>query len=121
MTDDRLTGAWKLVDFRLTGADGGTSRPFGGDAAGLLIYTADGHMSAATSFPDGSESVFYCGPYEALEGENRHVIEFSSNPALVGTTQRRQVRFEGETMILTASPSISGGPGTSAEIAWRRA
>lgn len=116
-----MIGAWKLTDLRVTSAGGDTTRPFDERARGLLIYTADGHMSAATSFPDESGDVFYCGPFEALEEENRHHIEFSSNPALVGTTQRRPVRFDGETMILTASPSISGGPGTSAEIVWRRA
>ena len=122
MNDDRLIGTWKLVDFRLTDAEGNETHPWADGADGCLIYAADGYMSAATYFPDGSgsRSMFYCGPYEALGDKNIHHIELSSDPMLVGTDQHRLVRFEGDTMVLTASPSIAGGPGSTADIVWKR-
>ena len=77
-----------------------------------------------SSGPDGAGGVLhltYCGRLECLEGENLHRIELSSDPALRGTAQRRAVRLDGDRMTLTAAPSIAYGPGTRAEILWRRA
>lgn len=124
MEKERFIGTWKLVDFRLTASDGAVTRPYGDGAKGLLIYTADGFMSAATAFPDGKggmRPLFYSGPFDALEDRNIHHIELSDDPALVGSDQVRLVSFEGDRLVLTASPSIAGGPGTSADIAWERA
>lgn len=122
MSDDRLIGTWKLADFRLTDADGNETHPWVDGADGCLIYSADGYMSAAIDFPDGSRSrsMFYCGPYEALGDKNIHHIELSNDPKLVGTDQHRLVRFEDDALVLTASPSIAGGPGSTADIFWKR-
>lgn len=119
MTEDAFIGSWRLVDFRLTAADGNVTRPFG-DSRGLLIYSADGFMSAAMT-DGGMRPLFYSGPYEALVDRNVHHIEQSNDPDLVGTDQQRLVSFEGERLVLTASPSIAGGPGTTADIVWERA
>lgn len=119
MSKDAFTGAWKLADYRLTDADGAVTRPFA-DTQGLLIYTADGFMSASMS-GGGMRPLFYSGPYETLVDKNIHHIEISNDPKLVGTDQQRLVSFEGDRLVLTASPSIAGGPGTKADIVWERA
>ena len=50
-----------------------------------------------------------------------HSIEMSSRADLRGTRQRRKVGLDGDTMTLTAEPSIAYGPGSKAEIVWQRA
>lgn len=45
--DNPLLGTWHLVRWDITYSDGRpASLPFGGDAAGLILYTGDGMMSA---------------------------------------------------------------------------
>lgn len=124
MAAGKFVGTWRLADFRLTDGGGKVTRPWSAGAAGYLIYTADGYMSASVRSPDRDgviQTLTYCGPYETLEDRNIHHIELSSDPALVGTVQHRLVRFEGEKLVLTASPSLAGGPGTTAEIVWDKA
>ena len=42
-----LTGAWQLVGWTIEYPPSGrVTQPFGADPEGLLVYTADGHMSA---------------------------------------------------------------------------
>ena len=48
---ERFTGAWQLVSWEST-FEGKSSFPFGKDAAGLLVYTANGRMSVFLSQPN---------------------------------------------------------------------
>ena len=124
MSTEQLIGTWKLVDFSLTGADGKTVEDRARWTGGYLIYTADGYMSAGMSFPDDDgkpDAMFYCGPFDALDDRNIHHIEISNRADLIGTDQVRLRRLEGGRLILTASPSIAGGPGSTADIVWERA
>lgn len=119
-----LVGTWRLAGYALTDAEGRRSEPWGADARGYIFYAADGYMSCSVERPDGAGGVLhltYCGRLECLDGENLHRIELSSDPALRGTAQRRAVHLDGDRMTLTAAPSIAYGPGTRAEILWRRA
>ncbi|MCY4548099.1 MAG: lipocalin-like domain-containing protein [Defluviicoccus sp.] len=123
MVRSELVGTWRLADYRLTAADGTVSKPWA-DARGYIFYAADGHMSCSVERPDGGGGVdhlTYCGLLECLDGENLHTIEMSSRADLRGTKQRRGVRIEGDRMTLTAEPSIAYGPGSKAEIVWKRA
>jgi hypothetical protein len=45
---DRLVGAWSLVDIYDEGKDGAKYYPWGEGAQGLIIYTPGGHFSAQT-------------------------------------------------------------------------
>lgn len=124
MVRPEIVGAWRLIDCVCTDAAGKVSHPWGADALGLLLYTADGHMSAAINQPDGKggrRQLSYCGRVECVGEENLHRIEISPDPALVGTVQRRRVTLKGDTLTLTASPSIAFGPGSTADLVWRRA
>ncbi len=120
-----LIGAWRLHDFILIDGDGNRSRPWHPDSDGLLMYTANGFMSAAVASimaEDGERSfVSYHGPFDVYDDRVVHHIEMSSNAALVGQDNVRTPDYDGETLTLTASPSMFGGEGTSANIVWRRA
>ncbi len=50
-----------------------------------------------------------------------HHIEISSDAELVGRDNVRYPALDGETLTLTARPSLFGGEGTEADIIWRRA
>ncbi len=118
-----MVGSWTLVDSRITGKDGNIINKFEDGTTGLLIYTADGYMSAAVVFADGqggSRPMFYAGPYELREGQNIHHIEFSSDPDLVGSEQVREARYDGESLTLSSASSIVGGPGAHAVMVWKR-
>ncbi|GAA3098660.1 lipocalin-like domain-containing protein [Streptosporangium carneum] len=117
-----LVGAWRLVEWRITRSGGRASHPFGRDAVGLLCYTADGHMSVTVARarrpplpgadprqapPEARAEAFasffcYSGRYEVREGYVAHDIEMALNPAFTGTTQIREMNFDGDRLILAA-------------------
>ncbi len=120
---EAMVGTWRLAGYRLTDAEGRQSEPWGDDARGYILYSADGYMSCSVERGDGAggrDHLSYCGRLECLEGVNLHRIELSGDPALRGSVQRRAVRLDGDRMTLTAEPSIAYGPGSRAEILWRR-
>ena len=41
-----LVGTWRLVSLEVRGSDGQVQYPYGPDATGYLMYSADGYMSA---------------------------------------------------------------------------
>ncbi len=108
-------GAWAFVDWRIEYADGGITRPFGENAHGFIVYTADGIMTAniarsgramfgianarnasAEQKADAFDSYFnYAGPWR-IEGEDVvHAVTLSLNPDMTGTEQRRLAVFDG--------------------------
>ena len=86
-----LTGAWRLAWLEQPGADG---KPHRVDCTGLLVFTADGHMSVQVmernpqaQAPAGSEQ-YSQGGYEASWGtykadERAHTFIFHVEGALV--------------------------------------
>ncbi len=118
MTRDDLIGTWRLRDFQQV-TDGKTSRPWGDDMEGLIVYAPDGYMSVIIRRP--GSVLGYSGPFE-IDGEAvLHHIKLATGPELVGTTQRRKARLEGDRLTLTSEVSLYGGPGTSANLYWQRA
>ena len=134
-----LEGAWAYHRWRISYADGRVTEPFGSDATGLLLYTADGRMSAtimaggrkpfvaasprdatveerAAAF-DGCFS--YAGRWRLVAGRVEHRVTVALNPGLVGTRQWRDARLTGRRLVL----SVEEGEGASArrhELEWRR-
>jgi hypothetical protein len=47
LSAEGLVGAWSLVDYYTRDAHGVVEHPLGVGALGLLVYTADGHMSGS--------------------------------------------------------------------------
>ncbi len=123
---NRLIGVWRLVGFETRGPGDAVRLPFGPDISGLLIYTADGHMSgqvmragrpgfSAPTMPGGSDAevraaatgyIAYAGTYDVDETERVviHHVAVSLFPNLVGTDQRRFVTLAGGRLDL-ATPS----------------
>jgi len=139
-----LTGAWRLVAWRIDYDDGRKPTfPYGADAEGLLCYTADGWMSALIGRPGrprlSTESVraapaderlaafdsffSYAGPYEVRGNQVVHKVVQALNPNFAGTEQVRDMTFGADgTLTLSAADDL---PGTTVRrlhsLAWRRA
>lgn len=130
-----LEGTWHLMDWRIE-QEGRTTRPFGEGATGMLIYAADGHMSAAISaagrarFSTGNprtspaaeqaaalRSYFhYAGTWALLPGPKVvHRVTLALNPGFVGTEQIRGIDLAGDVLTLSAAE----GPRRH-RMVWRR-
>lgn len=120
----RLLGSWRLICWSIQSVDGTSTYPLGEDAAGQLTYGSDGRMSAQLMrrgqhrFASNDwrrahvdekalawSSYFgYSGTYAIDEPRKlvEHHIEGGWFPNLVGTTEQRHYRFEGEQLVLDA-------------------
>ena len=140
MTREDLVGAWAYHGWRIAYEDGRVTEPFGEGASGLLLYTADGYMSAnimaadreslaklnpreatlrerALAF-DGYFS--YAGRWRLVRGTIVHEVTVALNPSLVGSTQWRTPILRGRRLILAADEPTSRGARRH-ELEWRRA
>ena len=145
--DDRiaaaLVGAWRLVSWTIEyPASGRVTQPFGAAPEGLLMYSADGHMSATMQRPgrarlsradpnavsDAEKAAAfagylqYSGTWSVADGNVVHAVELAMNPNLIGTRQVRHVSLEGDRLELRAEePLESPGQSRRHRILWRRA
>lgn len=137
---EELIGAWSLRDWRIEYEDGRVTRPFGEDAAGQLLYSADGRMSATVSAKDrraldtanarnaaetdkatAFDSYFHYAGRWHLDGDVVvHTVILALNPGFVGTAQRRSVRLEGTELELAAQESMGDGRSRRHLLAWQR-
>ena len=131
-----LIGAWRLVSWSLVYADGrAPEHPLGEDAQGILMYTADGHVSATlmkkarpAQAPESEaeaaraygESFAYAGRYEVRDDAAYHSIQIATNPVLIGITSTRHIALEGDRLILSGPDFAASSPRTQ-RIEWRRA
>jgi hypothetical protein len=136
-----LIGSWVLVEWRIDYPDGRpATHPFGEDAIGLLVYGADGWMSAtmscrrrtaltavsAVKADDASraqafqEYLTYGGRWHIEGGRIAHDVELSLNPALIGTRQWREAQLHDDQLLLAADEPIGGGRMRRHQIRWRR-
>ncbi len=140
---EALVGAWRLVSWHIEyPASGRITEPFGPAPEGLILYTADGHMSAAMQRPararfarenlaqvgDADKAAAfvsylqYCGRWHVAGGDVHHLIELAMNPNLLGTRQVRGALLHGEELELRASEPLEGeGAVRLHRILWRRA
>jgi hypothetical protein len=138
----RFVGVWTLESFteRSDGAE--ESTPLGGEPLGLLIYTADGFVSAqlmrakresfktdpweAGAAVDGvdltKDYIAYCGRYE-VDDESSEVIHLplvALLPNLIHQEQHRRFRFEEETLTLVTTRRRPNGSVVASTLLWRR-
>lgn len=123
-----LVGGWQLQSWTIGYSHReDLSYPFGEDPEGLLIYSADGWMSAAISrrnrprFPDQqsprkvsmelqaqaySAYFHYAGRFEVNGGDVIHHVTLSLNPDFPGTEQLRHVELDGDTLVLSGKDQM---------------
>ncbi|MFD7406007.1 lipocalin-like domain-containing protein [Streptomyces sp. NPDC059866] len=138
----RLIGAWQLVSYTATSADGDVIHPFGPTPYGLIVYTPEGHMSAqlgrgerapmrSARLEDASPGelaeaaagyVAYGGPFEVVDpGTVEHHVTTSLFPNWVGRSQVRTVEFAGSFLRLgLATPTRLWGAQRTAQLIWNR-
>ncbi|MBN7795611.1 lipocalin-like domain-containing protein [Parahaliea mediterranea] len=125
-----LTGAWQLESWSIGYSDRDElSTPFGEDPQGLLLYTADGWMSASICradrdrFPAGqsprtiddgqkaaaySSYFHYAGRYRVVDGDVIHYVSQSLNPNFPGSEQLRHAELDGHTLVLSGKDEMAG-------------
>jgi hypothetical protein len=140
-----LIGAWTLSGFRVTFSDGRDAlEPFGGDARGLLVYSADGHVCAVLSRGDrqplqagsleqahrASEAdkarafdsyLSYAGRWRLEGDEVTHLVELAAVPEVVGAEQKRRATLDGDALTLRYDVATRSGASAHYELRWLRA
>jgi hypothetical protein len=136
-----LQGTWHLVDWTVT-VDDTVTRPFGGQAEGLLTYTDDGRMwatlqrrdrpllrtgtlAAATAEQRAAAAagyLAYAGRYTLHDGQVTHHVEVSLFPDWVGDDQLRQVTWtdDGDLVLSTLPEKTAAGRTVINRLRWRR-
>jgi hypothetical protein len=137
-----LVGGWLLRRWSIAYPDGRPDTlPFGDDATGLLLYGADGWMSAtmcraerealapalATTPTDADRArafdgyLAYAGRWSVQGDVVAHEVVMSMNPVLIGTLQLRQAVLVGDELELGADETDARGRSRRHSILWRRA
>lgn len=128
ISKEDLHGSWQLESWTI----GYSNRdeftyPYGEDPTGLLLYTADGWMSASicrheralfpqdVSFrkiPDATKAeafssyFHYAGRYRVVDGDVIHYVSQSLNPDFPGTEQLRHAEMDGQTLVLSGKDQV---------------
>jgi hypothetical protein len=143
MEADKFIGAWKLISAAFVAEDGTPAEsPYGLEPQGLLIYDAQGSMSAQlaqkgrTPFAiadrmagtaDEIKAAFetyqaYYGRYKIDEREHvvTHTVVQSLLPNWIGTEQRRYYKFKDGKLVLRTPPLLIGGKRITGELMWEK-
>jgi hypothetical protein len=139
-----LIGAWTLESYESRSINGSSViYPFGPDAQGIILYTADGFMSTQLmrsgrkpftgSDPHQAKDdelaaaasgyLAYSGPFTITDdGQIAHHIVVSLLPNWVRETQYHLAHLEGSRLELRPpEPTLIGGELRTANLVWRRA
>jgi hypothetical protein len=133
-----VIGSWRLVSARAPDEGAEDDAPFGSSPRGVLTYGADGRMSVIITYggrtsmsddfgaspTDQRTEAFatwfaYAGRYSLTGDEVRHHVEVSTVESWVATDLVRQVKLEGDRLILMAPIPIDGKT-LVAELVWER-
>ena len=142
---ERLIGAWRLVDAVEEPADGSPVRhPHGEHPTGLILYTADGHMSVQImmrergpvgsgdwsdltpeEYAEEARGYFaYSGAFRVDEaaGTVTHLVEVALFPGWVGSAQPRVAKLDGDALELSSAlTAFSRGKLVTTRLRWERA
>lgn len=134
LTPADIIGAWYLVDTYREEPDGTRIQHQGPDPKGIIMYTADGHMSAITrwgtrDFPATADAtdadkarmfdtyLNYAGRW-SLDGNTvTHHIDHALNENFVGNDRKREIDHQGDRMVLKG---VGGDGASTATIVWER-
>ncbi len=120
---EAVLGAWELVSFVAHDATTGQDRqPLGTAPRGLILYTADGHMSAQLAQPDMGGYVAYGGRFSVNEETStlHHDVTVSMMPELLAQRQFRHAAVDGDFLTLSATRADDSGATTHSSLVWRR-
>lgn len=121
---DAILGGWGLVSFHSRDLDTGVvSYPLGEHPHGLILYTADGYMSAQLAREaDGGGYIAYGGRFSVDEetATLRHDVVISKLPELLQQPQFRQASLHGEELTLSATRT-DDEVRIHSTLVWRRA
>ncbi|TWV57410.1 lipocalin-like domain-containing protein [Streptomyces misionensis] len=101
-----LVGVWRLVSFHDLGPAGERREgPLGPAPRGLLIYTADGHvsvsMSRAPDAPrDGTRFMGYAGTWQLTGHQVVHTVAVTPRAGWADTRQVRDLQLAGDRLTL---------------------
>ena len=123
-----VIGTWRLVRAVSRGANGeDLPAPYGGHGMGRVVLAADGRMMAVIcdarpEIPGGGKREYssYCGNY-TFDGKQLITrVDCALEPSRIGGDQVRDVRFEGELMVLRPPTRSYGGAAEQRELYWER-
>src|SRR5579863_2811164 len=123
-----IVGTWKLVAATARDRAGNPlPTPFGGKGMGRVAFNGEGRMMAVNCdgrphLPAGTERAYssYCGNYTFDGSRLVTRVDASSDPARLGSDQVREVRFDGELMILRPPPRQTAAGEEHRELTWER-
>ena len=138
--DDQLVGAWKLVSASSTTSKGEPCEPpYGLNPLGFLTYSADGRVTALISYSgrkplsggggaraqeEQAEAfrtfLAYAGRYTLGGDKVTHHIEISSIQNYVGKDLVRNIKFQGDQLILVTPPTPVNGKIQTVKLIWQR-
>lgn len=129
MAMKRLIGTWALLRGTCTAADGTPrARPYGPEGMGRISFSPDGYMVAVVCdcravLPEGSAREYnsYCGTY-TFDGERLVTQVFAnSDPRRLSADQVRDIRFDGDLLVMRPPPSTEPGHiGEQREVWWQK-
>jgi hypothetical protein len=140
---EKLVGTWKLISAKITTDKGEVRDSWGPNPEGLLMYTADGRMSAILTLsgrkplsvsdfisapaPERAEAfasmTAYAGRYTLTGDKVVHHVEVASMPNDVDANMERVVvHLDAERLVLrVAKPYLRGGMMVqSQELVWQK-
>ena len=135
-----LVGSWRLVAMETRYADGRVRYPYGREAVGYILYTAEGRMSATIMgggrAPFGTEHgrgeggaakvaafesyLSYAGRYTFAGDRVIHHVETALIPDWTGTDLVRLAALDGDRLILSTEPTTRGETTRTTVIIWER-
>jgi len=143
MGSGSVVGTWRLVSSDGRSSTGDLIRPYGDAPIGLLLYGADGYMSATLMRPGrppfatgdrlrgtpeelrlASEGFLgYSGTYEMDEarGVIVHHVTVADFPNIVDTDLIRRFTLENDTLALETQPVVRAGKTWVFRLVWARA
>jgi len=141
-TDLRLVGTWRLISIEDTiDGEAGQAVDLGAHPVGMLIYHADGHMSATLvdgdrpawknpAKPTSAEKALYYDSFVAYSGTFRvdweksivyHYPSIAWSPAFLASAQVRPFRLDGDKLIITVTENLGDPRLEKRVLVWQRA
>jgi hypothetical protein len=121
-----IVGTWRLVAAAAHDGNGQPlPPPYGARGMGRVTFSADGRMMSVVcdgrpELPQGVHRDYssYCGNYTFDGARLVTKVDAASDPARIGSEQVRDVRFDGDRMILRPPPRRSGDTTEQRELTW---